>query len=142
MLGVLASTLALLCSCTAPAYNESQFRAKAATTATHAVSAVQVARLAVRETARHDLFQNPVDVAISNAEENLSSVAGTFSLVQPPDQDMVSLRDRVLDLVTHAQRQLEAARIAFRQRDIQTAVRAVEKAARDAKALARIAARY
>jgi DNA polymerase IIIc chi subunit len=106
------------------------------------VSAVQVARLAVRETARHDLFQNPVDVAISNAEENLSSVAGTFSLVQPPDQDMVSLRDRVLDLVTHAQRQLEAARIAFRQRDIQTAVRAVEKAARDAKALARIAARY
>lgn len=140
---VLVALLVMACAgCTAPAYSESQFRHKAAVTASDSVSAIEVVRLSVLETARHDLFQNPIDVAISDAEDNISAVAGTFSLVQPPDHNMVVLRHKVLELVTDAQSQLERARIAFRQRRMTTALEAVSAAHKDAQQLDRIATRY
>jgi hypothetical protein len=132
----------LLGACVAPAYTESQYESKVAKTAEDAVSSVETVRLAVEASNRHGLPTNPIDVAISGQEDILDSVAGTFSSVQPPDADMLKLRDRVLDLLDRAQIKLEETRIAYRNNDVDSALAAIEKAEPISKRLDDIASRY
>ena len=137
----LAAAVALS-SCVAPAYNESQYQSKVAHTSEDAVSAIETVRLAAEASSRHNLPTNPIDVLISEQEDILGSVIGTFSSVQPPDADMQRLRDEVLDLLDEAQSHLEDARVAYRDNEIEAAERAIEAAEPMAKKLDEIASRY
>jgi hypothetical protein len=136
-------TLALsLSSCVAPAYNESQYESKVAHTAEDAVSVIETVRMAAEASSRHGLPTNPIDVLISEQEDILGSVTGTFSSVQPPDADMERLRDEVLDLLDEVQTHLEDARIANRDNEVELAERAIEGAEPASKKLDDIASRY
>lgn len=139
---VAAAVAVALGSCVAPAFNESQYRSKVAATAGDAVAAIESVRLAIEASSRHHLPTNPIDVAISEQEDILSAVAGTFSSVQPPDADMERLRDEVLDLLDEAQTQVEDARIAYRNNDVETAEEAIRGAEPASKKLDEIASRY
>lgn len=141
LIGLLVMAV-MVTGCTAPAYNDSQYKSKVAATTTEAASAVEVVRLALREEARHELFDNPVDVAISNAEDTLGEVSGTFSLVQPPTHEMDVLRAQVEKLLDEASSQLETARIAFRQGDLDASLAAIAAATEAADKLDRIGSRY
>lgn len=141
-LAAVACALVALGGCVAPAYNDSQYRSKVAATASDAVSTIESVRLAVEATSRHRLPTNPIDVAISDQEDILDSVAGTFSSVQPPDAAMEQLRDQVLALLDDARTHLEAARIAYRNNDVDAAEVAIEAAEPVSKQLDDIASRY
>jgi hypothetical protein len=132
----------LLTSCVAPAYNESQYQSKVAHTAEDAVSTIETVRLAAEASSRHGLPTNPIDVLISEQEDILGAVVGTFSSVQPPDAEMERLRDEVLDLLGDAQSHLEDARIAYRDNEVEAAERAIEAAEPTSKRLDDIASRY
>ena len=133
---------ALLPGCVAPAYNESQYGSKVAHTAEDAVSVIETVRLAAEASSRHGLPTNPIDVLISDQEDVLGSVAGTFSSVQPPDADMERLRAEVTGLLDEAQARLEEARIAYRNNEVEAAERAIERAEPVSKELDEIASRY
>jgi ElaB/YqjD/DUF883 family membrane-anchored ribosome-binding protein len=126
----------------APAYNESQYQSKVANAASDAVSVIETVRLAVESSDRHSLPTNPIDVAISGQEDILDSVAGSFSLVQPPDDQMQRLRQQVIELLQQAQSKVQETRIAYRNNDVDAARDAIEAAEPLAKDLDDIANRY
>ncbi len=140
----LASCLVLACaSCVAPAYNDSQFASKAAKTAQDAASAIETARLALQLDLRHGLPEQPIDSSMSDQEDALGSVAGTFSSVQPPQTKASDdLRNSVLDLLDAAQSHMEDARIALRRGDVPAALHALDEAEPQAQKLHAIAEKY
>ena len=115
------TVIVVLSACVAPAWNASQYHAKLVATAEEAVSAIQTVRLALAEVEQHTLFSNAVDVAISNQEDALSSVSGTFASIQPPHGTLDDDRRKVLDLLDKAQTEVEQARIEYRRGDIASA---------------------
>jgi hypothetical protein len=91
-----------------------------------AISSLETARLAVESLDRHGLPLAPVDVAVSDAEDVLGSVSGTFASIQPPEPDLDDLRAEVLDLLDEAESQMADTRIAIRRGDVDGALDAVE----------------
>lgn len=138
----LLAILLLCAACVAPAYNDSQFASKAAKTADEATSAIETARLATSEAVRHGLPEQVIDVALSNQEDTLGSISGTFASVQPPSSASDKLRSTVLDLLQAAQSSLEDARIAVRRGDFAGAAKAANDAQDEAKQLKAISDRY
>ena len=136
------ATIFTLVSCVAPAFNQSQYQSKVASTASDSVSVLETIRLAVQESDRHGIPTNPMDVLISGQEDVLGSIAGTFSSVQPPDVQMQQLRNNVLDLLDRAQTKVEQARIAFRNNDVDAALSIIESVEPISKQLDDIANRY
>ena len=125
-----ALLLVLLCtSCVAPAVTESQYEAKAASTAADAHSVIETVRLAIDSASRHRLPSNPIDVVLSDQESVLGSVSATFSSIQPPTEDMDRLREEVLDLLDEAESKIAEVRIAFRRGDIEDASATAESLA-------------
>lgn len=114
----------LLQACTTPAFTDQQFSVKATETAISAVSHIETVRLSVETAVRHGLPANPVEVAISDAEEALGAVTGTFASVQPPSEGSDRLRTDLLDLLSKAEALVENARIEFRRGDREAAARA------------------
>jgi hypothetical protein len=102
-------------ACVAPAFNSSQYQSKVAKTADEAASALETARLATSSAVRHGLYDPPIDVSLSDAEDIIGTVSGTFASVQPPNDQADVLRTELLALLEKAGSVVERARVAFRR---------------------------
>jgi len=98
-----------------PARTFDKYEGKATTTAEAALSEVQTAKL-VAETATKDRSFGPyTGVVLSDAEEALSGLDGTFGSIQPPDADADAVRDELGGLLQDAGGHVATLRIAVRR---------------------------
>lgn len=121
-LGAGLALLSLAPGCVAPAFTQAQYEAKVKTTAEAALSALETMDLAVMSLRRHDVPRAPIEVAVSDAEDVLGSVSGTFASIQPPGEPMDELRSEVMTLLDEAEDHAAEARIALRRGDIAIAL--------------------
>ena len=85
----------VLSGCVSPAPDDSSFSDKASTTAAAAASEIETVRLTTQLLLDGRLQRNYADVTISASEDALSSIAQTFSVVEPPDVAADELRDQL-----------------------------------------------
>ena len=118
---LLVLTGALLVGCTShpvgPARTEAKYEGKARTSAESARSAVETSILAVRAFADGDAIGTYAGAVLSDQEEALSGVQGTFASIQPPSTQADALRDELDELMAQALSNVAAARIAVRRGD-------------------------
>jgi hypothetical protein len=98
-----------------PARSFDAYEAKASTTAESALSAVETVRLLARTAADGDAFANYTAVAVSEQEDTLGGLRGTFESIQPPDARSEELRARLSELLTRAVDDTAAVRIEVRR---------------------------
>jgi hypothetical protein len=99
-----------------PARSVGSFEAKAGTTARSALSAVETVRLLADTAARGDAFGAYTSVAVSEQEDALGGLRGTFLSIQPPPGDRVAaLRDELSAVLTSAFEHVGAVRIEVRR---------------------------
>ena len=119
---VTALALGLLSACTphpvGPARTFATFEGKAVTTAQGALSSVETVRLAAQTGSKENGFGPYLSVLISDQEEGLSGVQGTFSSIQPPDSRAENLRSELDDLLSSAVDHVVDVRVAIRQGDL------------------------
>ncbi len=86
-----------------PSRTLESFEAKASTTAESALSAVETVRLLARAASDGNAFGSFVSIAVSEQEDALGGVRGTFMSIQPPPgADADRLRDELSTLLTSA----------------------------------------
>ena len=112
-----------LAACVGPARTSGVYESKASTSVEGALSAVQTARMAIRDAIRGDAFATYVSITIQDAEEAASTAEGHFSSIQPPDQASDRLREQTRQLLTQANDLIDRARIAVRRHDTRTLAR-------------------
>jgi hypothetical protein len=99
-----------------PARDLESFEAKAGTTASSALSAVETVRLLARTTADGGAFGSYASIAISEQEDALGGIRGTFLSIQPPPgAAAAALRAELSDLLTRAFDDVGAVRIEVRR---------------------------
>jgi hypothetical protein len=96
-----------------PARTFEKYQGKAVTTANSALSSVEVVRLAA-DTA-HKSFGPYTAGVISDAEEAVTKVEGTFDSIQPPDARADSLHDELSRLLGDAADHIRDVRLAARR---------------------------
>jgi hypothetical protein len=101
-----------------PARTFGKFEGKAVTTAESALSQVQTVRLAAQVARDDGAFGPFLSVLISDQEEALSAVRGTFASIQPPDARADALRADLDRLLSVALDHVADARIAARRGDL------------------------
>ncbi|MCZ3387701.1 MAG: hypothetical protein LH645_00945 [Actinomycetia bacterium] len=116
--GIATAVAALtLAGCVSAAPDDSSFEEKTSTTAAAAASEVATVRLTTQLLIEGHLQQNYAEVTISASEDALSSIAQTFSVVQPPDGAADQLRAQVEAILSDASDAVAEARIASRRDD-------------------------
>jgi len=116
VLVVVAAALVVGCSHpVGPARTFGAYEGKARTTVRSALSNVETARLAVDALARGHSFGPYTAVVVSDAEDALGGLQGTFGSIQPPDRNADALRREVDELLGDALGGVSAARIAVRR---------------------------
>jgi hypothetical protein len=111
----------LLCSgCVAhpvgPARTFDSYAAKASTTVESTLSAVETVRLLADTASDGGIFGPYTSVAISEQEDTLGGLRGTFMSIQPPpDERSAQLRDELSKLLTDAFDDVGDIRIAARR---------------------------
>jgi len=86
-----------------PARTSSAFEAKATTTAESALSAVETVRLLASTADMGGAFGSYVTISVSEQEDRLGGLRGTFLSIQPPPGEEVdALRDRLSAALTTA----------------------------------------
>ena len=117
-MGVLACSVALA-ACSAhpvgPARTDDDFERKARTTAESALSAVETVRLAAQAGADGKAFGAYLGVLVSDQEDALSGVQGTFGSIQPPTARSDDVRDDLDELLSSALDHITDVRIAIRR---------------------------
>jgi hypothetical protein len=98
-----------------PARTYDKYRGKAVTTAESALSAVETVRLIADNAGRGRAFGPYTAVTVSEQEESVTGLSGTFASIQPPDGRAVGLRDALADLLSRAVDGIATVRIAARQ---------------------------
>ena len=115
----------LVAGCTShpvgPARTEASYEGKARTTAESARSSVETAILVVRAFRDGDAIGTYAGTVLSDQEEGLSGVQGTFASIQPPSERADQLLDELDGLMGDALEHLRAARVAVRRGDGQAA---------------------
>jgi hypothetical protein len=101
-----------------PARTFSTFEGKATNTAESALSRVQTARLAADAAGEGNAFGPYVSVLISDQEEALSGLQGTFGSIQPPDAQSDALRTELNRLLGDALDHVARVRIAARRGEL------------------------
>ena len=101
-----------------PARTFGKYEGKAVTTAESALSAVETGHLVAVSATRHRLPGADVTATLSDAEDAVAGVSGTFASIQPPDARADSLRSELGDLLTAAEDHLAALRVAARRGQI------------------------
>jgi hypothetical protein len=112
-----------------------KYEGKATTTAKSARSQVETVRLAVRVADDDKATSAYVSVVVSEAEEALDGLSGTFGSIQPPGQAADGLRSELSDLLSTALEHTSAVRIAARRGTLRGLSRAAEPLDGDADAL-------
>jgi hypothetical protein len=90
-----------------------KYRGKAVTTANSALSSVETVRLAANTA--HKSFGPYTARVISDAEEAVMKVEGTFDSIQPPDERADALHDELSQLLTDAADHVRDVRLAARR---------------------------
>ena len=101
-----------------PARSFGTFEGKAATTAESALSRVQTVRLAAETAGEGNAFGPYVSVLISDQEDALSGLQGTFGSIQPPDARSDALRTQLNGLLGDALDHVAQVRIAARRGEL------------------------
>lgn len=98
-----------------PARTFGKYEGKARTTAESALSELETARMVARAAAKGNAFGPYTGQVLSDAEESLGGLAGTFGSIQPPDERADRVRTALGDLLTTAQDDVATVRIAARR---------------------------
>jgi hypothetical protein len=118
-----------------PARTFASYEAKARTTAESARSAVATVRLLADASKRSRVFGPYASISVSEQEDALRGVEGTFASIQPPDSSSDALRDDLETLLTTAIEHVTAVRIDVRRGDLDGAGTHVEDLEADEVAL-------
>ena len=103
-----------------PARTFGSYEGKATTTASAALSNVQTARLVAEAAAKGNVFGPYASSVVSDAEESLDGLSGTFGSIQPPDGRADDLRDELDQLLSDALDHVTDVRIAARRGELAT----------------------
>jgi hypothetical protein len=123
----------MLGGCVGHARTTGAYRGKASHSAEEAASALQTALLAVQTSAKGNLLDAYLEIVLSQAEDDFSSIEQQFDSIQPPNTaEADKLRSRLDDLFTKGSNTLSELRILSRRDDQEE----MEKTARDIPALA------
>jgi hypothetical protein len=114
-----------------PARTFASFEGKAATTAESAKSAVETVRLSADAGASDHAFGPFLSISISDQEETLSGIQGTFASIQPPNEQADELRAELDDLLSAALDHVAAVRIAARRGELAKLAAVAEPLATD-----------
>jgi hypothetical protein len=118
IVAVLVAGSPMLPGCVGPATTDAAYRGKAVHAADAAQSAVQTAVLTARGQLDGRVLSPYGRVVLSNVEQDMSSVQGSFDSVQPPDDGVADqLRNTLDKLLTRAASDLTELRIAARRDD-------------------------
>jgi hypothetical protein len=101
-----------------PARSYGTFEGKATTTAESALSRVQTVRLAADTAGEGNAFGPYVAVLISDQEDALAGLQGTFGSIQPPDHRSDVLRTQLNGLLSDAVDDVARVRIAARRGEL------------------------
>jgi hypothetical protein len=108
-------------SCVGPARTTSTYQGKAGHTAQAALSQLQTALLAVTASNRGNMLHAYLLVALSQAEDNFSSIQATFDSIQPPQSEVADqVRDKLDKILSDGSDGLAQLRIAARRNDTAT----------------------
>jgi hypothetical protein len=103
-----------------PARTYGKYEGKAATTASGALSNVQVVRLVADAAARGNAFGPYTASVVSDAEESLDGLSGTFGSIQPPGERADQLRDELDGYLSDALDHVTDVRIAARRGELRS----------------------
>lgn len=120
-----------------PARTFAAYEAKARTSAASALSSVETVRLAAGAATDGGAFGPYVGRVVSNREDTLDRVAGTFASIQPPDERADALRRELGDLLDGALEHVADVRIAARRGELRRLAGVAAPLERDAAALRR-----
>jgi hypothetical protein len=112
-----AALLVGVAGCIAPSRTDTDYQHKAANTAKAALSALGTAQLAAQAATRRRAPDPYLAVVLSESEQDLDSVQGTFGSVQPPSPGADQLRSQVDSLLSDAADVLSALRVAARRQE-------------------------
>jgi hypothetical protein len=120
---LIALAVVLTAACTphpvGPARTYEDYERKARSTAEAALSAVETTRLAATTGGVGHGFGPYLSVLISEQEEGLNGVQGTFGSIQPPDRRSDDLRRRLDRILVDALDHVTDVRIAVRRGDLE-----------------------
>jgi hypothetical protein len=129
----------LVGGCTAhpvgPARTADAYEGKAVTTAESALSNVETVRLAARSASDDHAFGPYLSVVVSEQEDGLAGLQGTFGSVQPPGATSDELRDELDQLMADALGHITEVRIAVRRGELRTLEGSAEPLDDDAAAI-------
>ena len=118
-----------------PARTMGKYEGKAATTAKSALSQVETMRLAADVADRDKATAPYVSAVVSEAEDAIDGLAGTFGSIQPPNDAADGLRSELSELLSAALDHATAVRIAVRRGMLRGLGQVAEPLAGDADAL-------
>ena len=142
--GLLVAALALwaaavLAGCTphpiGPARTLDSYLAKATTTAASAQSAVATVHLAAETSGRSNGFGPYLSELISEQEDGLNGVIGTFASIQPPDDRAEEIGSQLQEALSRALDHVTAVRVAVRRGQLHDLPHVAAPLAEDIKAL-------
>jgi hypothetical protein len=125
-----------------PARSFDKFEGKATTTAQSALSRVQTVRLAADAGGDGGAFGPYLSVLISEQEDALSGLQGTFGSIQPPDEASDALRTELNGLLGDALDHVATVRIATRRGQLDRLPAVAAPLANDARGLERFVAEH
>ena len=114
-----------------------KYEGKAVTTAKSALSDVATVQLAARTASEGRSFGPYVSVVISDAEEGLSKVQGTFDSIQPPNEQADKLQSELDQLLSDAVQHVRDVRVAVRRGELNALAKTAAPLAKDARKLQR-----
>jgi hypothetical protein len=101
-----------------PARTFGKYEGKAVTTAKSALSNVETVRLTSRTASAGNAFGPYTSVVISDAEESLGGVQGTFDSIQPPDERADKVGHELDTILGDALEHVRDVRIAARRGEL------------------------
>jgi hypothetical protein len=125
-----------------PARTFSKYEGKAVSSAEAAQSSVATVQLVASTAAAGKAFGPYTVVSVSEQEEGLSAVEGTFASIQPPDQRADALRDELGAILSSALDHVADVRIAARRGHLDELDRVAAPLEDDAAALDAFVARH
>lgn len=118
-----------------PARTFTAYEDKARTTAEAALSHVTTVRLAAYNAAQGRLFGPYLAVLVSDAEEAISGLEGTFASIQPPDERADEVLDELGEIVGDALDHVREVRIAARRGEVRSLSETAQPLEEDARRL-------
>jgi hypothetical protein len=119
-LAVVTAAAACVSHPVGPARTYGKYEGKAVTTAEAALSQVETVRLAAEAAAKGNAFGPYTGVVVSDAEESLAGLQGTFGSIQPPDARGDDLLEELDELIADAAGHVTDVRIAVRRGELRT----------------------